>query len=39
MGKSNINYKKAYHLFMMYWESLPEEDRLEIHEELKKIGL
>lgn len=38
-GESNVNYKKAYHLFMMFWDSLPEEDRLYIDKELKKIGL
>ena len=38
-GESNVKYKKAYHLFMMFWDRLPEEDRLYIDKELKKIGL
>lgn len=33
------DYKKAYNLFMDYWDYLPDEDKPEIDKKLKKLGL
>ena len=32
------NYKKGFEILMEYWDCLPEEEREEIHEALKKVG-
>ncbi len=30
---------KAYNILMEYWDSLPDEDKEEIHQKLLKLGL
>jgi len=32
-------YKKAYNLLMDYWDSLPDEEKPEIHKKLNRLGL
>lgn len=32
-------YKKAYDMFMDYWDSFPEDQKKDMDEELKEIGL
>jgi len=34
-----LKYKKAYNLLMEYWDSLPDEEKLIIDKELKKLNL
>ena len=33
------NYKKAYHLLMEYWDSLPDEEKEDINNKLRGMGL
>jgi len=33
------NYRKGYNILMEYWDSLPDEEKPKIDEELKKVGL
>ena len=37
--ESKPNYEKAYNILMDYWDSLPDEQKEEIHEDLTKCGL
>jgi hypothetical protein len=32
------DYKKAYNILMDYWDSLPDDEKENIDEELKKVG-
>ena len=32
-------YEKGYELLMEYWDSLPDDEKQDIHNKLKKIGL
>ena len=34
-----IFYKRAYHILMEYWDSLPDERKAEIDKKLKEMGL
>ena len=33
------NFKKAYNILMEYWDSLPEDEREEVHKKLLKCGV
>ena len=39
LQKQNKNYKKAYGLFMDYFDYIPDEDKAEVSEQLEKVGL
>lgn len=32
-------YRKAYHILMEYWDSLPDEERPKINKRLRELGL
>ena len=34
-----LKYHEAYHILMDYWDLLPDEEKLESHKRLEKIGL
>lgn len=38
-NKGGEKYKKAYEMFMDYWDSFPEDQKKDMDEELKEIGL
>lgn len=33
------NYKKGFELLMSYWDCFPDEEKDEIHQQLKEMGL
>ncbi len=37
--KKADNYEKKYHLFMEYWDSMPDEEKANIDKRLKRVGL
>jgi len=37
--KSENPYEAAYHVFMEYWDSLPDEEKPKIHKRLEEIGV
>ena len=37
--KSENPYEAAYHIFMEYWDSLPDEEKPKIHKRLEAIGI
>ena len=37
--KSENPYEAAYHVFMEYWDSLPDEEKPKIHKRLEAIGI
>jgi hypothetical protein len=42
ISDSNVvisKYKEGYELLMEYWDSLPDDEKQDIHNKLKKIGL
>ena len=39
LKKDLERYKKAYNILMDYWDSIPDQDKKEVDQELKKLGL
>ena len=37
--KSENPYEAAYHVFMEYWDSLPDDEKPKIHARLEAIGV
>ena len=37
--KSENPYEAAYHVFMEYWDSLPDDEKPKIHKRLEEIGV
>jgi len=35
----HFDYRKAYDIFMEFWDSLPDEEKPEIDKKLKELGL
>ena len=33
------NYFEAYNILMEYWDSIPDEEKHEVHARLEKLGL
>lgn len=33
------NYKRAYELFLEYWDSLPDEEKPKLHKKLRRLKL
>jgi len=36
---SKLSYIKAYNILMDYWDSLPDEEKEDIHKKLPELGL
>ena len=34
-----VNYFEAYNILMEYWDSIPDEEKHEVHARLEKLGL
>ena len=39
VGSIAKRYKKAYNILMEYWDYIPDDEKVEINNKLKKIGL
>ena len=39
VGSIAFKYKKAYNILMEYWDYIPDDDKVEINNKLKEIGL
>ena len=33
------NYKEAFNILMEYWDSLPDEEKVDIDKRLKEVGV
>jgi len=39
VGSIAFKYKKAYNILMEYWDYIPDDEKVEINNKLKEIGL
>jgi len=33
------NYEKGFYILMDYWDSIPDEEKVSVHEKLIRLGL
>jgi len=36
---SEPDYKRAFNVLMEYWDSIPDEEKAEVHRRLEKLGV